>query len=399
MKRIYFDHSATTPTDKRVLKEMLPYFSEIFGNASSMHSFGREAYEATEKARVRVAEFLNCLPEEIIFTSGSTESNNLVLRGLVKALGSPPPFKSPKKMGARIHIITSIIEHDAILEPCADLEKEGVEVTYLPVKGNGVVDVAALKKAIKPNTVLVSIMYANNEVGSIQPIAEIGEVLSKIDRKIYFHTDATQAINYLDCDVQKLKVDFLSLSGHKIYGPKGVGALFVRKKTPLKAIQLGGHHEKNLRSGTLNVSGVVGLGRAVEIVGKEQKANNKKISALRKKLVDGIIKKIPDVILNTDIERALPSHAHFSFLGAEGESILLYLDMKGIAVSTGSACASGSLEASQVLLAMGVNEEVAHGSIRFSLGRENTGAEVDKVLKELPPIIAKLRKINPLYNK
>ncbi|MDD5569261.1 MAG: cysteine desulfurase family protein [Candidatus Pacebacteria bacterium] len=389
MKRIYFDHSATTPVDKRVLKEMLPYFGEIFGNASSMHSFGREAYKALEQARGRVAGLLNCAPGEIIFTSGSTESNNLVLRGIIKALGE----------GKKAHIITSSIEHDSVMEPCADLEKQGVAVTYLPVKPSGVVDVGELRKAIRPETILVSIMYANNEVGVIQPIAEIAQELSKRDKKIYFHTDATQAVNALDCDVNKLGVDFLSLSAHKIYGPKGVGALFIKNKSPLKGIQLGGRQEKNLRSGTINVSGIVGLGKAAEIAGEEREKNNKKIGKLRQKLVKGIIKSIPDLLFNTDVNNSLPSHAHFSFRGAEGESILLYLDMEGIAVSTGSACASGSLEASHVLSAMGVSEEIAHGSIRFSLGKYNTHAEISKLLKKLPPIIGKLRKLNPIYKK
>lgn len=388
MKIAYFDHSATTPVDKRVLKEMLPYFSDKFGNSSSLHSLGREAALAIEKSRQRLANFLNCESSEIIFTSGSTESNNLVLRGMMKAL-----FPARKK----IHIITSSVEHDAILEPCADLEKEGIQVTYLPVKPNGIIDIEALKRAIRKETVLVSVMYANNEVGVIEPVQAIGEFLNNQKEKIYFHTDATQAVNALDCDVRKLGVDFLSLSGHKIYGPKGVGALFVKNGSPLKGLQLGGHQEKNLRSGTLNVAGIVGLGKAVELAGRERIKNNKKIAKLRNKLVAGILKDIPDIVLNTDLTNALPSHAHFSFLGAEGEAILFDLDFQGIAVSTGSACASGSLEPSHNLLAMGISPEVAHGSIRFSLGKDNTSQEVEKVLKVLPPIITKLRKMNPLY--
>ncbi|HOS88120.1 MAG TPA: cysteine desulfurase family protein [Candidatus Pacearchaeota archaeon] len=388
MKTIYFDHSATTPVEPRVLKEMLPYFSKKFGNASSLYSLGKEGALAVEKARQRVANFLNCETSEIVFTSGGTESNNLVLKGLVKAL-------SPLRK--KIHIITSSIEHDAILEPCADLEKEGVSITYLPVKPNGIVDIEILKKAIRPETVLVSIMYANNEVGVIEPIQEIGELLKKQKNKIYFHTDATQAVNALDCDVQKLGVDFLSISGHKIYGPKGVGALFVKKGSSLKGIQLGGHQENNLRSGTLNVPGIVGLGKAIELAGRERLKNNSKIFKLRNKLIAGILKEIPDVILNTDIDNALPSHAHFSFLGAEGEAILFELDFRGIEVSTGSACASGSLEPSHVLLAMGLSPETAHGAIRFSLGKGNTAEDIQKTLKVLPLIISKLRAMNPLY--
>jgi cysteine desulfurase len=388
MKITYFDHSSTTPVDKKVLKEMLPYFSDDFGNASSLHSLGRMAAKAVEKSRVRVANFLNCSSDEIIFTSGSTESNNIVIKGIIKALD-----------GKKKHIITSAIEHDSILEPYADLKKQGIEVTYIPVKGNGVVDIESLKKAIKKETILVSIMYANNEVGSIQPIAEIGKLLSKINHKIYFHTDATQAVNALPCDVKKLGVDYLSLSGHKIYGPKGVGALFVKSGSPLKALQLGGHQEKNLRSGTYNVPGIVGLGRAVELVEKDREKNNKKIDKLRKILIEKVLKNIPDTVLNTDILNALPSHAHFSFMGTEGESIMLALDFKGIEVSTGSACASGSLEPSGTLLAMGIKPETAHGSIRFSLGKENTIEDVDRVIKYLPGIISKFRKMNPLYKK
>ncbi|MFA5369073.1 MAG: cysteine desulfurase family protein [Candidatus Paceibacterota bacterium] len=388
MKITYFDHSSTTPVDKKVLKEMLPYFSDDFGNASSLHSLGRMAAKAVEKSRVRVANFLNCSSDEIIFTSGSTESNNIVIKGIIKALD-----------GKKKHIITSAIEHDSILEPYADLKKQGIEITYIPVKGNGVVDIESLKKAIKKETILVSIMYANNEVGSIQPIAEIGKLLSKINHKIYFHTDATQAVNALPCDVKKLGVDYLSLSGHKIYGPKGVGALFVKSGSPLKALQLGGHQEKNLRSGTYNVPGIVGLGRAVELVEKDREKNNKKIDKLRKILIEKVLKNIPDTVLNTDILNALPSHAHFSFMGTEGESIMLALDFKGIEVSTGSACASGSLEPSGTLLAMGIKPETAHGSIRFSLGKENTIEDVDRVIKYLPGIISKFRKMNPLYKK
>lgn len=389
MKIAYFDHSATTPVDKRVLKEMLPFFSDKFGNAASIHSLGRFSEAAVLQSRQRIAAALNCDKDEIIFTSGSTESNNLVLRGIVKAL----------RNGKRIHIITTAIEHDAILEPCTDLEEEGVEVTYLPVKSNGVIDLDDLKAAIKEETILVSVMYANNEVGSIQPIEEIGKILAKQNRKIYFHTDATQAVNGLKCDIKKLGVDFLSLSGHKIYGPKGVGILFVKNKSPIKGIQLGGHQERNIRSGTLNVPGIVGLGKAVELADKEREKNNKKIEKLRNKLVKGILENIPETIFNTDIKNALPSHAHFSFLGVEGEAVLLDLDFKGIEVSTGSACASGSLEPSHNLLAMGISPEVAHGSIRFSLGKANTDEEVKKVIRVLPSVISKLRKMNPLYKK
>jgi len=416
--KIYLDHSATTPMDERVLKAMQPYFSSKFGNPSSIHGFGQVAIAGVDQAREQVAKFLNCSPDEIIFTSGATESDNLAIKGIIKAL---------KKQGMKrekMHIITSLVEHDAILEPLMEQEKKGLQVTHLQVDKSGVVDIEKFKKAIKDNTVLVSVMYVNSEVGSIQPIREIGKIIKKINEQrlndwkkcrtrdrgdssttlraskpqpIYFHTDATQAVNFLDCDVKRLHCDLLSLSGHKIYGPKGVGALYVKLGTPLEAVQRGGHHEGNLRSGTLNVTGIVGLGVAVQLAGQEQTKNNLKITKLRDMLVDKIMKNIPDVILNTDREQATPAHAHFSFLGVEGESILIALDLEGIAVSTGSACAAKDLKASHVLLAMGIKPEIAHNSIRFSLGKHNTEAEIKKVIKILPPIIKKLRKMSPEY--
>jgi cysteine desulfurase len=407
---IYFDHSATTPVDKKVLKAMLPYFDKDFGNPSSIHTFGQKAVFGVDKARAQAAEFFGCENEEIIFTSGATEANNLALRGIVKAL---------KNEIAHPHIITSRVEHDAIIEPCRDLEAEGAEITYLPVDKIGRVNPEDLKKAIKENTVLVSIMYVNSEVGICEPIKEIGKIVEKVNeerfnewqrigaakkmprpRKIYFHTDATQAVNFFDCNVNKLKLDLLSMSGHKIYGPKGVGLLYIRKGIKISPIQLGGHHERNIRSGTLNVPGIVGLGAALSfITEKEREENNKKIAGLRDRLVAGMMKNIPDVILNTDRENSTPSHAHFTFRGAEGESILISLDFAGIAVSTGSACASNSLKSSEVLDAMGVSEEDTNYSIRFTLGKNNTREEIDKVIKVLPGIVKKLREMNPVYGK
>lgn len=435
MKYIYLDYSATTPMDKRVFEAMRPYFIKKFGNPSSLHSFGQEASAGVEKAREQVAKFLNCEPSEIIFTSGATESDNLAIKGVIKAIlrgvnplpplqgGGLKSLRSPLLKGEFVpHIITSSIEHDAVLEPCRRLEKEGIEVTYLPVKKNGIVDVETFKKSVKENTVLVSIMYVNSEVGSIQPIREIGKIIRKINEKklkewqnrkssmrgpkpqpIYFHTDAVQAVNFLNCDVRWNYLDLLSLSGHKIYGPKGVGVLYKRSGVPMEPLQIGGHHENNLRSGTLNVPGIVGLGKAIELLNKKAVEKNnhrwsgtsKKIVKLRNMLAAGVIKNIPNVILNTDREFAAPSHAHFSFLGAEGESILISLDLAGIAVSTGSACASGRLEPSHVLLAMGIKEEITHSSIRFTLGKFTTEAEIKKVIKVLPPIIKKLRKMSP----
>ena len=407
---IYFDHSATTPVDKKVLKAMEPYWRENFGNPSSLHTYGQKAIAGVDRARAVAAEFFGCENEEIVFTSGATEANNLALRGVVKAL---------KNEIAKPHLITSRVEHDAILEPCHDLENEGAEVTYLPVDSRGAVNPEDVRKAIKENTVLVSVMYVNSEVGIREPMREIGKIIKKINedkfnewqrvgaakklprpRQIYFHTDATQAVNFFDCNVDKLHVDLLSMSGHKIYGPKGVGLLYIRKGTKIAPIQLGGHHERNIRSGTLNVPGIVGLGEALSLITPAgQEKENKKIAALRDRLVEGVMKNIPDVVLNTDRENSTPAHAHFTLRGAEGESVLISLDFEGIAVSTGSACASHSLKSSEVLEAMGVSEEDSHYSIRFTLGKDNTIAEVDKVIKVLPGIVKKLREMNPVYKK
>jgi len=417
--QIYLDHSATTAVDKKVLNKMLPYFNEKFGNASSMHSFGQKAVFGVDKAREQVANFLNCDTSEIIFTSGATESDNLAIKGFVENL-----ILNGKKY-KDIHIITSIVEHDAVLEPCMELEKKGVEITYLPVKSNGAIKINELKKTIKDNTVLISVMWVNSEVGTIMPIREIGKIIKKYNTKklndwkknrvkdrgekpnpIYFHTDATQAINFLNCDVNWNYIDMLSLSGHKIYGPKGIGVLYKKESVPIQSLQKGGHHENNYRSGTLNVSGIVGLGKAISLLGKrnekgessvQQQINNKKIKKLRDMLVNGIKKNIKDVVLNTDIENSVASHAHFTFIGAEGESILISLDLQGIAVSTGSACATGSLKASHVLVAMGIKKEIAHSSIRFTLGKNNTEEEIKKVIKKLPLIIKRLRGMNPIY--
>ncbi|MDO9399551.1 MAG: cysteine desulfurase family protein [bacterium] len=407
-KKIYLDHSATTPVDKKVLVTMLPYFSDKFGNPSSVHSFGQEAMTGVDVAREKVAEFLDCSVSEIVFTSGATEADNLAIFGIIKALKRKNP-------NDKFHIITSSIEHPAVLELFKVLQEQGFEVQFLPVKANGTVDIEDFKQAIKDNTVFVSIMYVNSEVGSIQPIHEIGKWIQKINKlrlkkwqetepknrgdkpfAIYFHTDATQAVNFLNCSTKHLHVDLLSLSGHKIYGPKGVGALFVKSDVLIDAIQLGGHHENNRRSGTLNVSGIVGLGEAIKLLDKKTtEKNNKKIDKLRRLLIAGITKNIPNVILNTDLNQSVPSHAHFSFIGAEGEAILISLDLVGVAVSTGSACASSSLQASSVLLAMGINEEVSHSSIRFTLGKNTTETEIKKVITILQPIIKRLRQMSP----
>ncbi|PLX28108.1 cysteine desulfurase NifS [Candidatus Parcubacteria bacterium] len=410
MRKVYFDHSATTPVDKKVLEAMMPYFSDTYGNATSIHSFGLDAAKGLDIARTQMAKFLNCSETEVIFTSGATESDNLAIKGFIKAI---------KKQGIKNpHVITSIVEHDAVLEPFMELEAEGVEVDHVKVLPNGVVDVEDFKKKLKDNTVLVSIMHVNSEVGAVMPIREIGKTIKKHNesrerewkklsvkergerpQKAYFHVDATQGVNFFKQDVKWNYVDMLSMSGHKIYGPKGVGALYCQKDVPMESLQRGGHQEWNKRSGTINVTGIVGLGAAVEQLDeKTLEKDNKKIAKLRDKLVDGVLEKIPDVVLNTDRENATPAHAHFSFKGCEGEAVLMSLDIEGIAVSTGSACASGSLKASHVLIAMGIKKEIAHNSIRFSLGKHNTEEEIEYLLEKLPPIIEKIRKMNPIYN-
>ena len=403
--KIYFDHSATTPMDKKVLEAMLPYFVDKFGNSSSLHDFGQQAIAGVDKSRQIIADFLNCDSSELVFTSGATESDNLAVFGT---------YKAACKKKDKLHIITSEIEHPAVLEPIKELEESGVEVTYLPTKKNGVVDISKLKSVIRDNTFLVSIMYVNSEVGSIQPIREIGKIIKKVNEdrlknwqrqgaklgqqkplSVVFHTDATQAVNFLNCDTKYLHIDMMSISGHKIYGPKGIGALFVDSKVLIKGVQLGGHHENNLRSGTLNVPGIVGLSQAITLVEKGKEQNNKQIKIIRDKLIKEILKNISNTTLNTDVNNATPSHAHFTFSGVEGEAVLISLDLSGIAVSTGSACASGDLKPSHVLVAMGISPELAHNSIRFTLGKNNTIKDIDAVVEILPNIIKKLRKIAP----
>lgn len=392
--KIYLDHAATTSVDPQVLKAMMPYFNDKYGNASSLHSFGQESMAGVDNARKKVADFLGCQTKEVIFTSGATEGDNLAIRGLVSALA---------KQAKKPHVITSAIEHPAVLETCQHLEKIGVAVTYLPVTPKGLVTVESMERAIKPETALVTIMYVNNEIGTIQPIAAIGQLLKKINQeriknglpKIYFHTDAVQALNYCDCRVNYLGVDLLSLSGHKIYAPKGIGALYVRAGTPLKPIQYGGHHEQGIRSGTLNVAGIVGLGKAIELVKKEQARGFAKMKKLRDKMISGISQSIAKVNLNGDLEKRTPNNVNFSFFGLEGESLMLMLDLAGISVSTASACASGSLKPSHVLMATDNNPEMAHGSLRFTLGKSTTEKEIEAVLKVLPQMVEKLRQMSP----
>lgn len=388
MPKIYLDYAATTPCDPKVLRAMLPYFKKEFGNPSSIHGFGQQAAGAVHEAREKVAGFLKCTSQEIIFTGSATEANNFVIFGAIKASKTAKP-----------HIITSQIEHHAISEPCRELEKQGVEVTYLPVDENGLITADDVKKAVKENTVLVSIIYANNEIGTIQPISEISQAVKKANPKTLFHTDAVQAANYLDCDVNKLGVDFLTLSGHKIYGPKGIGALYIKKGTPVKPLVFGGGHERGLRSGTENVPGIVGFGQAIEeIQNPKTKIHNIKIRQMRDRIIKTVLKIIPDSRLNGSLSQRLPNNVNFSFKGAEGEAVVIALDQKGVFVSTGSACSSGSLEPSHVILAMGLCEEDAHGSLRITLGKYTVSSEIDRLLKVLPAVIKRLREISG-YNQ
>lgn len=380
---IYVDHNATTPVRPEVLESMLPFYGPIYGNASSLHGFGREAKDGLERAREQVAKVLGARPDEVCFTGGGTEADNLAVKGVAWA-----------NRDRGNHLITSQVEHHAVFNTCEYLEKQGFKVTYLPVDSEGRVDPGDVEKAITKETLLVSIMQANNETGTVQPIAEIGRIARK--RGVYFHSDAVQAFTKLPTGVDELGVDLLSLSGHKIYGPKGVGCLYIRKGTKLDPLVHGGHHERNRRAGTENVPGIVGLGKAAELGAGEMSEEAKKLATLRDRLQEGILARIPEVRINARNARRLPGTLSVCFQYVEGESILLGLDLKGIAASSGSACSSGAIEPSYVLTAMGVPPEEARGSVRFSLGRQNTEQEVDRVVGELVAILARLRAMSPL---
>jgi len=386
MKKIYLDNAATTPTDARVLQAMLPYFTEVYGNPSSLHAFGQEAKHAIEEARCNVAAFIGAKPEEIVFTSGGTESNNFAIKGVAYAR---------REKGN--HIITSKIEHHAILEPCHFLEKQGFEITCLPVDEYGLVDPADVDKAITDRTILISVMHANNEIGTIQPIAEIGKIARR--RGIYFHTDAVQTLGHLPIDVDALNVDILSASGHKLCGPKGVGILYIRKGVRLRPFMHGGDQEQQRRASTHNVPGIVGFGKAVDLAKEEMGKEIEKLTFLRDTLIKGILSTIEFTRLNGHPIQRLPNNVNVSIAYVEGESMLLNLDMEGIACSTGSACTSSSLEPSHVLMAIGLFHELAHGSLRFSLGRQTSEDDIDYVLTVLPGIVNKLRSMSPLYKK
>jgi len=380
----YFDNAATTRTDDEVLKEMLPYFSKCYGNPSSIYKMGRENRRAVEAAREKIAKAINAESNEIYFTAGGSESDNTAIKGIAYAY---------KQKGN--HIITSKIEHPAVLETCKVLEKEGFEVTYIGVDEKGIIDLEELKASIKETTTLITIMFANNEIGTIEPIKEIGEIAKA--NNIIFHTDAVQAVGSVEIDVKKLNIDSLSLSGHKLYAPKGIGALYVKKGVRFQKFVNGGHQEKNKRAGTENVPGIVGLGKAIELAYSNLEEHNKKIKELRDYYNQEIEKRIPYIKINGDMENRLPGNSNISFRFIEGEGLLLNLDLKGICASSGSACTSGSLDPSHVLLAIGLPHEIAHGSLRVTIGKYNTKEEVDYLIENLVEIVEKLRNMSPLY--
>lgn len=386
MKRIYLDHAATTGLDAAVLSKMAPYFSDIFGNANSQHSFGREAVRGVDEARDTIASLIGAKPSEIYFTSGGTEADNWAIRGAAHA-----------NRARGNHLIVSAVEHPAMLTTARELEKEGFEVTLAPVDEFGTVDVAKLEESIRPETVFIGVMAANNEIGTLQPLAEISEIAQK--HKILFFTDAVQAAGAIPLDVNAPRVDMMSISGHKFYGPKGVGALYIRSGVKTGKILTGGHQERGMRGGTTNVPGVVGMAEALRLAVAKLDENAAYISSLRDRFIARVQKEIPFVKLNGHPKNRLPSNANFSFRYVEGESLLFSLDLAGIAVSSGSACSSGSLEPSHVLLATGMSEGLAHGSLRFSFGRENTAEDVDYTVDKLKEIVVKLRNLSPLFPK
>ena len=380
MRRVYLDHNASTPVHPEVVEAMLPYFEERYGNASSIHRFGREARDAVEAARAEIAGFLGVEPDEIVFTSGGTESDNLAIKGIAHARG-------------RGHILTSQVEHHAVLRTGQALERAGFDVTYLPADGQGLVDPDDLRRAIRPDTILISVMYANSEVGTIMPIREMGQIAR--ERGIPFHVDGVQAFGKIPLSVRADGINLLSASSHKIYGPKGGGALYIRKGTKMVPVQHGGDHERRRRAGTENVPAIVGFGKAVEVRARDMGEEGDRVRALRDRLWRGTVARVPEVRLNGHPERRLPGTLNLSFRGVDAESLLLALDLKGIGASAGSACTSGSLEPSYVLTAMGVPTEWSLGAVRCSLGRATTEADIDYVLGVLGPAVARIRALSP----
>jgi cysteine desulfurase len=383
-KTIYLDHAATTYVKPEVFEAMKPYFLEYFGNASSIYSIGRESKKAVEEAREKVAKAIGAQPREIYFTGSGSEADNWALKGIAAA---------NKKKGN--HIITSVIEHPAILNTCKYLESEGFEVTYLPVDEDGLISLEDVRNSIKDTTILISIMFANNEIGTVQQIQEIGAIAR--EKGVLFHTDAVQAVGNIPIDVEKLNVDLLSLSAHKFYGPKGIGALYIRKGVKISSLIHGGQQERGKRASTENIPSIVGLGKAIELATENMEEYNNKLINLREKTIEGLMAKVPYIKLNGHRTQRLPGNVNFSFQFIEGESLLLMLDMKGICGSSGSACSSGSLDPSHVLLAIGLSHEIAHGSLRLSFGDENTEEDVEYLLEEIPKIVSRLRDMSPLY--
>lgn len=383
-RKVYLDHAATTYINDEVLKEMMPYFSTVYGNPSSVHSYGREAHRILDLARERVAKVLKAEPSEIYFTGGGSEADNWAIKGV--ALENQNKGK---------HIITTTIEHHAVLYTCQYLGNMGFDITYLPVDQYGMLDPQLVKDAIRDDTILISVMFANNEIGTIEPIQKIGAIAK--EKGIYFHTDAVQAIGSVDIDVDEMNIDLLSLSAHKFYGPKGVGALYIRRGVKIQPIIHGGAQERNRRAGTENIHGIVGLGKAIELVTESMNERNNRLIQLRDRLINGVMERVDFVRLNGHPTMRLPGNVNLSFEFIEGESLLLSLDIKGVAGSSGSACTSGSLDPSHVLLAIGLPYELAHGSLRLTLGEHNTSEDIDYVLEVIPDIVQKLREMSPLF--
>jgi cysteine desulfurase len=386
MNRVYLDYNATTPVEPEVLDAMLPYFSGEFGNASSIHTFGQKARAAVETAREQVAALLGARPQEIFFTSGGTESDNHAIFGIVSSSATPHP-----------HVITSFVEHEAVLNACQALEKQGVSVTYLPVDQDGLINMEHLQGAIRPETVLITIMHANNELGTIQPLEEIGRIAKQAD--VYFHTDAVQSAGKIPIDANQFQLDLLSLSGHKLYAPKGIGALYVRGGTRLRQLLYGGHHQRGVRPGTENVAGIVGFGKAAEMARKSLANDAKRLSALRDQLEHGLLHRVPHSRINGGRAPRTPNTTNLIFPGVEGEALLIALDLKGLACSTGAACSSGAVEPSHVLTAIGLPAEEARASLRFSLGRLTTQTDIDFAINVVPAAVAQLRQLSPTYQK
>jgi cysteine desulfurase len=395
MNRVYLDYNATTPVEPDVLEAMLPYFSAEFGNAASIHTPGQRARGAVETAREQVAALIGARPPEIVFTSGGTESDNHAIFGVVgQAFLS---VSSSRNANSPPHIITTAIEHEAVLNTCQGLEKEGVRVTYLPTTREGQIDLEDLSRAIRPETVLITIMHANNELGTVQPLEEIGRIAAEAD--VHFHTDAVQSAGKLPIDVNALGVDLLSISGHKLYAPKGIGALYVRGGTRLRQLLYGGHHQRGFRPGTENVAGIVGLGKSAEIARKSLAEDAQRVATLRDKLQQGLLQRVPQSRVNGGGAPRTPNTTNLAFPGVEGEALLIALDLKGLACSTGAACSSGAVEPSHVLTAIGLPPEEARASLRFSLGRHTTSADIDFALSVVPAAVAQLRELSPTYQK